>query len=151
MDYERLREIAEKASPGPWFSDEAAVPWTPRQRSPFTENGASVGVGDNEVVIVQGGQQDEQGGAVGVLTNENAEHIATFDPHTVLALLDDLAAARARIDELEGLLRETERLARGRIAQSFVMTRDGDAYTENRRAIADALARASATEEGTDG
>lgn len=100
MDYDDLRAKAQAATPGPWVSDGAAVPWTPKQRSPFTEYGASVAV-DDETVVVEGGQQDEQGGAVGVLTNEDADFIAAANPQTVLALLD-------RVEELEAALEAAE-------------------------------------------
>jgi len=83
-----IKALAEKATPGPWESDGMAVPFHPKQSSPFEDQGASV-----DPVII-GGCQDEQGGAVGVLRNDDAAYIAACDPQTVLALI-------ARIEELE--------------------------------------------------
>ena len=76
--------LAEAATPGPWASDGMANPWKPSQRSPFADQGASIetmcDVEDRhwpgEKTIVVGGVQGEQGGAVGVLYNEDAKFIA---------------------------------------------------------------------------
>jgi hypothetical protein len=38
------------------------------------------------------------------VTRGNAKHIATFDPPTVLALLDRLAAAEAKVARVEALI-----------------------------------------------
>lgn len=88
MTDEELKVIEErlnKATPGPWYSSASAVPWKKGQRSPFEDQGASVrtapcdeNADDNRAAldVIIGGSQDEQGGAVGVLTNEDADFIA---------------------------------------------------------------------------
>lgn len=74
-DWERIEELGELATPRPWFSDGGAVPYKPRQKSSFSDSGASVGTVKGDGDIVAGGLQDEQGGAVGVLNNEDADYI----------------------------------------------------------------------------
>jgi hypothetical protein len=68
-----IRARCEAATPGPWTSTGAAE-WTPKQKSVFDEIGAGIESPCGEVV--QGGLQDEQGGAVGVLLNADADFIA---------------------------------------------------------------------------
>ncbi len=64
-----------KLTPAPWESTNDAVPYSPKQKNSFSDCGASIyGLNGCEVVI--GGAQDEQGGAVGVLNNEDAAFIA---------------------------------------------------------------------------
>jgi hypothetical protein len=72
-----LLEAAEKATPRPWEHDHAAIPWKARQRSPFIDQGATISSGAGKESVVVGGCQDEQGGAVGVLLNEDAAYIVT--------------------------------------------------------------------------
>jgi len=86
IDREQLRQLALAATPGPWEADQAQ-PWTSGM-GPFDDWGASVTV--NGTVVIQGGAQDEQGGAVGVLLNEDAEYIAAANPQVMLTLLTEL-------------------------------------------------------------
>jgi hypothetical protein len=79
---ERLRALEATATPGRWESDDGAAPET--SRNPFSERGASIttdrpikGRG-NVPVVVMGGAQDEQGGGVGVLLNEDAAFIVAI-------------------------------------------------------------------------
>lgn len=71
IDVKRLREVAEAATPGPWSDDrtEGNV-WAPGNRERVAQT------------FARHYWQD-------------TEHIATFDPPTVLALLDRLEAAEA--------------------------------------------------------
>lgn len=62
-----------KLTPAPWIATEA-IEWHPKQRGSFTDRGAFIMHGDR--VVVEGGLQDEQGGAVGVLKQVDAEFIA---------------------------------------------------------------------------
>jgi hypothetical protein len=79
---ERLRALCDKATPGPWYSDNWANEWEPQQRTPFEDAGATITRHPNgasrkrEDDVVVGGNQDEQGGAVGVLRNADAAFIA---------------------------------------------------------------------------
>jgi len=67
-----LAKLSEEATPGNWVSDEGAREYC----GPFSEEGASIYLSDDETTyIVIGGQQDEQGGAVGILRNEDAAFI----------------------------------------------------------------------------
>lgn len=84
---DQLRKLAQAATPGVWEAGDAQ-PWQQGQ-GPFDDWGASI-TSLSGVEIVTGGAQDEQGGAVGVLTNENAAYIAAVNPQVVLALLDQL-------------------------------------------------------------
>lgn len=106
-----IRERAAAATPGPWVQDGDAIPWSPRQRSPFIDQGANIECvkpADNgsTIFIVMGGAQDEQGGAVGVLTNEDAAFIAHARTD-IPALLADNEALEERLRE--ALLAETFR------------------------------------------
>lgn len=102
-----LERLCEAATVGPWVSQNDAIPWRPRQRSPFSSMGASV-CGADGSYVVEGGLQDEQGGAVGVLCNEDAALIAasrTAMPH----LLTDLRQARAELGRLRAAVDIAER------------------------------------------
>jgi hypothetical protein len=78
-----LRTIAEAATPGPWERDGDTVRgW---KRYMFSD-----GTDGFEIVPSAGAFQ----------SNEDAEFIATFDPETVLALLD-VAEALAAVDRWE--------------------------------------------------
>ncbi|HAW0781272.1 TPA: DUF551 domain-containing protein [Escherichia coli] len=96
IDYQALREAAEKATPGNWWID--------------SHGQAMVSFIDNEVleVFVTDNKRDavrhEDTGNLSRWRNDNdATFIATADPAAVLALLDELEAAEKRIAELESL------------------------------------------------
>ena len=80
----RLREVAEAATPGPWMVGET---W-------WLE-----GV-EHEVVLSPGDCE------VAFTHPKDVDHIATFDPPTVLALLDRLEAAEAKVARVEALADE---------------------------------------------
>ncbi|HGG5185434.1 TPA: ead/Ea22-like family protein [Salmonella enterica] len=90
IDKQALREVAERATKGPWkvFSDidtKTFAIHTPRDKR--CEN------------VIKWGGFDCQPNA-----EANAEFIAAANPATMLALLDELEAARQRIAELESKL-----------------------------------------------
>ena len=96
IDYQALREAAEKATPGNWWID--------------SHGQAMVSFIDNEVleVFVTDNKRDavrhEDTGNLSRWRNDNdATFIATANPVTVLALLDELETAEKRIAELESL------------------------------------------------
>lgn len=113
MTDEELRAIEDrlaKATPGPWYSSNDAVPWRKDQRLPFDDKGAWVktcpcdenadeGPRDAKDIVV-GGAQDEQGGAVGVLSNEDAAFIAHARTD-IAALLEEVRNLRYEIIERE--------------------------------------------------
>lgn len=99
-----MRRVAEAATPGPWEVEGEAIPFHPKQRNEFADQGAGISFAKGKGEIVVGGAQDEQGGAVGILSNEDAAHIATFNPATALSLLDQLADREREVAELREAL-----------------------------------------------
>lgn len=95
-DMDSLRLLAEKATPGSWVADEACA-YQPGM-GPFDDYGASITSGNVEVVL--GGAQDEQGGAVGVLSNHDAAYIVAAQPQTVLTLLNRLRVMETALKEI---------------------------------------------------
>lgn len=85
IDLSALRAVAESATPGPWIATEPSE-WdqddSTVQQSGVRVNGHSL-------------TWDDHGGEV--FEPRDATHIATFDPPTILALLDE-------IDRLRGTL-----------------------------------------------
>lgn len=101
INYQALREAAEKATPGNWWID--------------SHGQAMVSFIDNEVleVFVTDNKRDavrhEDTGNLSRWRNDNdATFIATANPATVLALLDELEAAEALNKHLELAIRKAE-------------------------------------------
>jgi hypothetical protein len=86
----------------PVTHDNGAILYNPHQRNPFTDQGASLHDRDGNDIVI-GGSQDEQGGAVGIVTNEYADRLR--DCYNACAGMADSAK------DIE-YLKETERLAR---------------------------------------
>ncbi len=81
LNLPHLRSVVAAATPGPWVHE------------PFMS-----------------GQVSEGGGCVATAENlNNAEHIATFDPPTCLALLDAIETARAELEEFPRALLAKQR------------------------------------------
>lgn len=74
-DLAKLREVAEGATPGEWWADFVEVRYDDGHHCPDSDPGS---------VLVASHVDDEDQG------ERNATHIATFDPPTVLRLLDRL-------------------------------------------------------------
>ena len=73
---EELERLSAAATPGEWTVEGEAVEWSIDQQSPHDDAGAGISVGgDWSNTVVLGGCQDEQGGAVGILRNADAEFI----------------------------------------------------------------------------
>ena len=85
-DFVKLREIAEKATPGPWSHDRADDPSASFEV--FGHDGSDY---ENFVADCRIGQA-------------NAEFIATFDPPMVLSLLADRARMEKALREAEEVL-----------------------------------------------
>ena len=84
VDTERLRELAEKATPGEWHASEI-----------LGEPGARVvTVGDYSLIAT-----DPQG--YPVWSERDAAYVAAANPQTILALLDRLAAAEALLRDID--------------------------------------------------
>lgn len=88
IDKQRLRDLAEKATPGPWTVESE---WTGEH------SGADVVYGRTRQVVCQ---CDEHDGGYGG-GQRNVEYIAAADPQTVLVLLDELDEARADCEAAE--------------------------------------------------
>jgi hypothetical protein len=104
IDREQLRRLALAATEGPWEADQAQ-PWVSGM-GPFDDWGASVTT--QGTVIIQGGAQDEQGGAVGVLLNEDAAYIAAANPQVLLTLLTELDSCDQALAATEHLQQLSE-------------------------------------------
>lgn len=138
---ERLRAIHERldaATIGPWESDEGAVPYDPKARVPaFSENGASIVVAGDDVICV-GGQQDEQGGVVGFVRNEDAA-FAAHAREDVPWLLSEVAALERERDEA---LATVERVRAAILARAEFIEQDRTSW--GWRDTAETLRRAAA-------
>ncbi len=94
-----IRERCDKATPGPWYATEA-VEWQPH-KGPWYDVGAGITTDPENTSyagcdVVEGGHQDEQGGAVGVLKNADAAFIAAArtDVPDLLAEVERLREAQ---------------------------------------------------------
>ncbi len=118
-----LRKAASEATQGEWVADEA-TPYT-SDMGPFDDFGASV-YADHLYgkAIVVGGAQDEQGGAVGVLTNEDARYIALAHPAAILALLDECERMREALTALQSYAASKVRPAGAHHDPVWVMVAD---------------------------
>lgn len=105
LDLARLRKVAEAATPGPWE---------------VYDRGIGYEVHDANGCELNGGMRE-------TFTEADANHIATFDPPTVLALLSRLEAAEqelARIRPLfDNLSREYPKECNKRVAAEKVVAR----------------------------
>ena len=93
LDLTMLRKVAEQATPGPWAM------WNPSDGESHITIGSKVAW--RSVVSASGFTDDEP-----IPHWADARHIATFDPATVLALLDRLETAEAtiqRVREVHGM------------------------------------------------
>ena len=100
LDLEALAEVARAASDGPWE----------RGRF-FWKIGSTRGMPDEFWVSVEAG-----GNVIASMPEEaapsalNADHIATFDPPTVLALIEEVRTLRGQVARAEALADEWERV-----------------------------------------
>ena len=90
-------------TPTPWFTDEGAMPYNPKANVPaFSDCGASIWANNPEnkdypIEIVIGGAQDEQGGAVGFLNNDDARFaVRAVNSHAALVEALETMLARER-------------------------------------------------------
>jgi len=99
------RDPLAQATPRPWHVDSSSIQeWTPRQRDPFSDWGGGIEAGpeDDAITIIQGGAQDEQGGAVGILREaDRALIVRAVNAH------DELLAALKALVEKPGLMTMT--------------------------------------------
>lgn len=110
---DRLRELAQEATPGPWLHDEAgyrAPDWPEDMHYRRVVRGEPHPVsGWRECVVSTHGAVDETAGA---RRNEvTAAYIAAASPDVVLGLLDRLAAVEAERDRLAAAVERVEALA----------------------------------------
>lgn len=92
----QLRELAEKATPGPWCWDGTVYGYDAENEAPWLiqERGGDV--------VITGGIK---------CSKANAEYIATVSPEVITALLDENEALQAECERLRGLLRDTASVA----------------------------------------
>lgn len=118
---EELQRVAEAATPGPWLQE-----------------GANYGRPSRNVRAQHQGGWPLQGVAYLVGRTADAAHIAAFDPPTVLALLDALAAAEAERDEARAAVergRELAEAARGLLRTAHRPTLDSATAQVNGAAL----------------
>ena len=72
INLDHLEKLNKNRTQGKWESDNRAMVFNPRKQNPFHESGAGININQN-IEICIGGMQDEQGGAIGFLKNEDAE------------------------------------------------------------------------------
>jgi hypothetical protein len=95
INIKKLKKLAEKATPGPWFRSGGRV-------DDYDIMTYSIGpVGDRENL-----EQYEDGFAYTYTTNDDGEangaYIAAIDPDTLIGLLDELEKLRKQVKELKG-------------------------------------------------
>lgn len=113
LDLTALRETANAATPGPWSWGEESKGWgdcgpnlETVERGPVYSDGSQ---GSLSTVVGSWGHD-----ANGISVEDNdATHIAAFDPPTVLALLDRLQAAEAKLARVENLATKWENTVGG--------------------------------------
>lgn len=88
-----LRRIAEAATPGPWWVDG----WEARTKD-----------GDRFIASIAPAFQGASPDASCWEVDANIQHIAAFDPPTVLALLDEIERLRRERETLLSLLRQVD-------------------------------------------
>lgn len=94
QDIEKLRELAEAATPGPWFVYEGSS-W---RRIGITPGRGSYDMAVLAPCVASDGHPDLT--STSGLREENLAFIAAANPATILALLDDRAALLARVESL---------------------------------------------------
>lgn len=92
LDIKKLREIASAATPGPWFEMDGERILVNLEQLPTNANGLLAEVGDPTKMEPMGRQTPQ--------TNANAKFIATFNPETVLRLLDTIERYEAALNEI---------------------------------------------------
>ena len=89
MNIKKLREIASAATPGPLFEMDGERILVNLEQLPTNANGLLAEVGDPTKMEPMGRQTPQ--------TNANAKFIATFNPETVLRLLDMIERYQAAL------------------------------------------------------
>ena len=91
LDLTKLREIAEAATPGPWGL------WNPSSGPSHISIGGKIAF--QSVETADSFAYDE------VIPHwRDAYHIATFDPPTALALIDEIEQVRGQVNSVRGIL-----------------------------------------------
>lgn len=104
---QRLREVAEAATEGPW-------------EHRFDEYGDDWLLGGSEGRLIHTvGPREYSHVALDSEYGPDAEHIATFDPPTVLELLDRLERAEAAVERVRATLTHIEERAAQSLSRTF--------------------------------
>ena len=100
LNLNELRKVAEAATPGPWEVQH-------REGLDWLSSSPHINSGDHEPgsTVRRAGAGDSAWGSTWPHRNARADatHIATFDPPTVLALLDRVAELEAVVGRVEAL------------------------------------------------
>jgi hypothetical protein len=99
LDLEALKKVALEATPGPWTLDEEWIQYEGMLRPSHNIYSAAPSPDGRIICNVDIWRHDPEG------THENARHIATFSPATVLSLLTRIEALEAERDEARARLR----------------------------------------------
>ena len=95
-----IRALAEKATPGPWYSDKGTL-WHFGGDPSCCGNGQTVYTASGEPIGQECcGNPDWQREQLAESNEANAAYIAALDPQTVLALLASHEALRAEVERL---------------------------------------------------
>ena len=95
-----LRQLAEAATPGPWYAHENGTIWR-RPIKDLYQYGGGV-AGDKSIASASKGWHDEN--AKGYPVEANAAYIAAANPAAILALLDTIDAQRKLLERAETVL-----------------------------------------------
>lgn len=97
LNLNELRKVAEAATPGPWVARDFSETYSDGSRT------EAWSVEANETPVVDVAFDRDYGSPMGGAESADARHIATFDPPTVLALLDRVAELEAVVGRVEAL------------------------------------------------
>jgi uncharacterized protein YlbG (UPF0298 family) len=100
MNHDEMRKVAEAATKGPWYAIKNPE-WG----------------GSNYRIDTRPDAPWGNFGQIAYTSKANAHHIATFDPPTVLALLDDLSRLRHERDEAVARFKKLRRAYRDRVSE----------------------------------
>jgi len=102
MTTAELRKIAEAATPGPWWTNHVgATAGETIRRQVGNQPVARLSPDDRDSLGIPGAEGAERARKAIAQTTADATHIATFDPPTILALLDVVEAAERELATIE--------------------------------------------------
>lgn len=107
-DAAKLRALADAATTGPWFGPRITDAWPPGEWGVYAADDDGTPI--PHAIIARMARDDDSDNAAFIdEQRNNAAFIAAANPQTVLAILDEAVALRARIDHACMLERELRR------------------------------------------